>query len=166
MNIIGGENVATGPMFVKRVKIEKDSTDVDIRVAIVIVKRDEKQTTMELIKSTHEDYAYGLNGKGLIYKIFQPDQDHKYDRNAVRLRFEVKFVEGEGIQDFLAPVISNPISMILQRNLNQLVLNMILFLGTGISDDTATIQGMGRNVAGRYVARRNVVGRNVFWGEM
>ena len=69
MNIIGGENVATGPMFVKRVKIEKDSTDVDIRVAIVIVKRDETQTTMELIKSTHEDYAYGLKGKGLIYKM-------------------------------------------------------------------------------------------------
>ena len=129
MNIIGGENVATGPMFVKRVKIEKESTDVDIRVAIVSTKKgDETQTTMELIKSTHEDYAYGLNGKGLIYKIFQPDQeDHKYDRNAVRLRFEVKFIEGEGIQDFLTPVISNPISMILQRNLNQLVLNVILF---------------------------------------
>ena len=127
LNIIGGENVATGPMFVKRVKIEKDSTDVDIRVAIVSTKKgDETQNTMELIKSIHEEYA--LNDKGLIYKILQPEQkDHKYDLNAVRLRFQVKFIEGEGIQDFLPPVISNPISMILQRNLNQLVLNVILF---------------------------------------
>jgi len=126
--IVGGENVATGPMFVKRVKIEKDSTDVDIRVAIVSTKKgDETQNTMELIKSIHEEYA--LNDKGLIYKILQPEQkDHKYDLNAVRLRFQVKFLEGEGIQDFLPPVISNPIR-----------------IGTleikEISDDTAPIQG-------------------------
>ena len=122
LNIIGGENVATGPMFVKKVKIEKESTDVDIRVAIVSTKKgDETQTTMKLIKSIHEDYAYGLNGKGLIYKILQADQkDHKYDLNAVRLRFEVKFIEGEVFQDFLTPVISNPISRILQRYPNQL----------------------------------------------
>merc|ERR1712012_1160495 len=126
--IVGGENVATGPMFVKRVKIEKDSTDVDIRVAIVSTKKgDETQNTMELIRSIHEEYA--LNDKGLIYKILQPERkDHKYDLNAVRLRFQVKFIEGEGIQDFLPPVISNPIR-----------------IGTleikEISDDTAPIQG-------------------------
>ena len=167
MNIIGGENVATGPMFVKRVKIEKDSTDVDIRVAIVSTLKRETQTTMELIKSTHEDYAYGLNGKGLIYKIFQPDQeDRKYDRNAVRLRFEVKFIEGEGIQDFLTPVISNPISMILQRSINQLHSTKYdSFLGTGISDDKATIQGMGGNVAGGEMLQGETPRGEMSWGE-
>ena len=95
-------------MFVKKVKIEKESTDVDIRIAIVSTKKGaESKTTLELIQKAHEDALYGQD---LIYKILhQNHSDHKYDLNAVRLRFQVKLIEG--IQDFLVPVISNPISM-------------------------------------------------------
>ena len=97
-------------MFVKRVKIEKESTDVDIRVAIVSTKKGaESKTTLELIQKAHEDYA--LHEQDLSYKILQPDHsDYKYDLNAVRLRFQVILIEG--IADFLAPAISNPISML------------------------------------------------------
>ena len=114
MNVAGGDNQATGPIFVKRIKIEKDSTEVDIKVAIVSTKKGaESKTTLELIQKAHEDYA--LYGQNLIYKILQPDHsDHKYDLNVVRLRFQVKLIEG--IQDLLAPVISNPISMPLLFN--------------------------------------------------
>merc|ERR1712012_212398 len=123
--IVGGDNISTGPMFVKRVKIEKESTDVDIRIAIVSTKKGaESKTTLELIQKAHEDALYGQD---LIYKILHPDHsDHKYDLNAVRLRFQVKLIEG--IQDFLVPVISNPI------RIGSLEIK-------DISDNTAPMQG-------------------------
>ena len=101
-NVSGGENVSRGPIFVKRIEIEQESTVVDIRVAIVSTKREDSEETLDLIQEAHEDF--GLDEQGLRYEPCH----QRYDLNAVKLRFQVKFLEG--INGYLLkPKISNQI---------------------------------------------------------
>ena len=101
-NVSGGENVSEGPIFVKRIEIEQESTVVDIRVAIVSTKREDSEETLDLIQEEHEDF--GLDEQGLRYEPCH----QRYDLNAVKLRFQVKFLEG--INGYLlTPKISNQI---------------------------------------------------------
>jgi len=100
--IVGGENVSEGPIFVKRIEIEQESTVVDIRVAIVSTKREDSSETLDLIQEAHEDF--GLDDQRLKYEPCH----QRYNLNAVKLRFQVKFLEG--INGYLLkPKISNQI---------------------------------------------------------
>merc|ERR1711963_1349639 len=100
--IVGGENVSKGPIFVKRIEIEQESTVVDIRVAIVSTKREDSRETLDLIQTAHRNF--GLDEQNLTYEPC----DQRYNLNAVKLRFQVKFLEG--INGYLlTPKISNQI---------------------------------------------------------